>query len=447
MEFPIPPQLGLWAKRTLYLRTMPTRTIAEASYLIYNDAMPTNPSFKSIQKVERDPRLFMWVLTLVVGSMAVWSISQNPELRTPLLSSIFSLLVLVHIILHWYLEKLTMRPNFVLWYVIIQGGLAFVVSWLSGQVAMVFGLFMGLLGEVVGLFGLNRRALLASIFYLILAAINISQTSEQISLGWTLLGVIPMIIFVVVYVTLYIRQLEAREQAQTLLTELEVANRQLSEYAAQVEDLTIAAERQRMARELHDTLSQGLAGLILQLEAADAHLSKERPERAQEIIAQAMEQARATLANARRAIGDLRSSTEPVAGLEQALGAEVKHFENATGLPCELEVQLKGELPNPIIETGLRIVSEALTNVARHAQAAHAWVRVEETDTQLCLEIRDDGLGFDPKAVETGHYGLLGLRERARLVGGTLDVLSEQGQGTTIKVCLPSSFDEVSHES
>ena len=339
-----------------------------------------------------------------------------------------------------------MRPTFVLAYVIVQGGLAFVISWMSGQIGMVFASFMGLLGEAVGLFGLNRHALLASVFYMMLAAINISQTSELISLGWTLLGIIPMIIFVVVYVTLYIRQLEAREQAQALLTELEAANRQLSEYAAQVEDLTIAAERQRMARELHDTLSQGLAGLILQLEAADAHLSKERPERAQEIIAQAMEQARATLANARRAIGDLRSSADDFDGLEQALGAEVKRFENATGLPCELAVQLSSEPPSPIVETGMRIVSEALTNVARHAQASHAWVRVEGNAAQVCLEIRDDGQGFDLEAIEAGHYGLLGMRERARLVGGTLDVVSEKGGGAAIKVCLPTSLEGESHE-
>ena len=124
----------------------------------------------------------------------------------------------------------------------------------------------------------------------------------------------------------------------------------------------------------------------------------------------------------------------------------MKRFEQATGLPCELEIQLNGELPDSIVEAGLRIVSEALTNVARHAQAAHAWIQVEETEAQLCLEVRDDGGGFDPKAVEAGHYGLLGMRERARIVGGTLDVVSEMGGGATIKVCLPSSVEELSHE-
>jgi len=91
-----------------------------------------------------------------------------------------------------------------------------------------------------------------------------------------------------------------------LLAELESANRQLTEYAARVEDLTIAAERQRMARELHDTLSQGLAGLILQLEAADAHLAADRPERARGILEQSMEKARGTLKEARQVIDDLR---------------------------------------------------------------------------------------------------------------------------------------------
>jgi NarL family two-component system sensor histidine kinase YdfH len=408
--------------------------------------MSTNPTPASIKKVERDPNLFVWFLTLVVGGIAIWAMFQKPALQAPLTAVIYLTLVFVHILLHWFLGIIESQSKKQFWYIVFQGVLAFSISWMSGQTGVVFALFMGLLGEAVGLFGLNRRALLASVFYLMLAAVNISQISDVISVGWTLVGIIPMVIFVVGYVALYMRQNDAREQAQSLLTELEAANRQLSEYATQVEDLTIAAERQRMARELHDTLSQGLAGLILQLEAADAHLTKERPERAHKIVQDAMEQARGTLADARRAIGDLRSSVDHFDSLEQALKAEVMRFEQATGLPCELDVQLNNELPDSIVETGLRIISEALTNVARHAHASHAWVQVEETETQLCMEVRDDGQGFDPEAVEAGHYGLLGMRERARLAGGRLDVSSEQGQGTAIKAWLPSSLDGVSHE-
>ena len=406
--------------------------------------MSTKSSPSSIKEVDRDPDLFVWFLTFVVGGLAIWSFFVNPGLQKPIIAVVFFSLVVLHILLHWVLGVIVTQPKKLIWYIIAQGTMAFIISWMAGQVGIIFGLYMGLLGEAVGLFGLNRRGLLSAIFYLSLATVNATQIMDLIAVGWMLLGIVPMVFFVVAYVTLYMRQNDAREQAQTLLAELEVANRQLSEYAAQVEDLTLVNERQRMARELHDTLSQGLAGLILQLEAADAYLTKERPERAHKIVQDAMGQARETLSNARRAIGDLRSSVDGFDGLEQALGAEVKRFEQATGLPCEFDIQLKGQLSESIIETSLRIVSEALTNVARHAQASRAWVQVKEISEQVFLEIRDDGQGFDSKTIQTGHFGLLGMRERVRLVGGTIDMTSGAGSGTTIKVCLP--LVEVSHE-
>ncbi len=403
--------------------------------------MPTKPVPPSVQKVERDPTLFVWFLTFVVGGLAIWAFFENPALRKPLIAVVFFVLVILHISLHWILGKLVSQPKKLIWYVIAQGVIAFLIYLMAGQIALIVGLTMGLVGEAVGMYGLDRRSFFSSAFYLSLATVSASQIMDWTTLGWTLVSIVPMVLFVVAYVTLYMRQIEAREQAQALLAELEAANRQLSEYAAQVEDLTIAAERQRMARELHDTLSQGLAGLILQLEAADAHLEKEHPERARQIVKAGMEQARKTLEDARRAISDLRSRVDSTPGFEQALDAEVMRFEQATGLPCELEVKWAGELPDPIAETGLRIVSEALTNIARHAQATQTRVQVLEKDAGLYLEIHDDGLGFDPEAVDVGHYGLLGMRERTRLVGGTLDMSSEQGQGTTIKAWLPLTTD------
>jgi len=421
-------------------------TIAKRGQLIYNGIMLNKPAPTSIKKVERDPRLFMWFMTFIVIGMYVVTLVNNSGMLSPWPLFSFTILVIIHLILHWALERFAERSRLTITYVIIQGILAFVISWMANETGMVFAIFMALIGEAIGLFRITRPGILAVTYYLVLLFISFSEIIGWSSSGWWLIGAVISVIWIGIYVTLYLRQLEAREQAQALLTELEAANRQLSEYATQVENLTIAAERQRMARELHDTLSQGLAGLILQLEAADAHLTKEHPDRAHKIVKDAMEQARGTLADARRAIGDLRSSVNHFDSLEQALEAEVVRFEQATGLSCDLKVQLNGELPDPIVETGLRIVSEALTNVARHAQASQAWVRVEETESQLCLEVRDDGRGFDLEAVEAGHYGLLGMRERARLAGGTLDVTSEQVGGTTIKVCLPLSSDGAKHE-
>ena len=82
-------------------------------------------------------------------------------------------------------------------------------------------------------------------------------------------------------------------------------------------------------------------------------------------------------------------------------------------------------------------MSEGLTNIARHAGAAHAWVQVSTADGRLCVEVRDDGRGFDPAEVAAGHYGLLGLQERARLLGGECRVQSAPGQGTLLRWCIP----------
>jgi NarL family two-component system sensor histidine kinase YdfH len=239
------------------------------------------------------------------------------------------------------------------------------------------------------------------------------------------------------FVWMFDRQNRAREEAQRALRELDAAHHQLAEYAAQVEDLTLANERQRMARELHDTLAQGLAGLVLQLEAIDSHLSRGNPAKAQAITQQAMDRARSTLADVRRAIDDLRSADTPDVDLETAVREEAGRFMAATGIPCELTIALPHSLPDNVRDTALRVVSEALTNIARHAQARHTAVALRPIDHALDIAVRDDGAGFDPAQISAGHYGLIGLRERARLIGGTLNIESAPGQGTTLRAQLP----------
>jgi NarL family two-component system sensor histidine kinase YdfH len=222
------------------------------------------------------------------------------------------------------------------------------------------------------------------------------------------------------------------------LGELETAHRQLTEYAARVEDLALVNERQRLARELHDTLAQGLAGLILQLEAVDKQFAHGRPERAQAIAAQAMQRARQTLADARRAIDGLRAG-DPV-NLSEQVRAEAEHFTAATGLPCELELAVSTPLSASLQEHAYRAVAEGLTNVARHARARQAWVSVAEVAGELEIVIRDDGVGFEPGEASgrAGHYGLIGLSERARLAGGALEVASTPGGGATLTLRLPT---------
>ncbi len=256
-------------------------------------------------------------------------------------------------------------------------------------------------------------------------------------MAWWALAIIPMAVFVVIYVVLYSRQSAARDKAQRLALELEAANRRLTEDADRIEDLTLAAERQRMARELHDTLAQGLAGLVLQLEAADLHLAGGRPDRAQTIVQQAMTRARAALAESRRAIDGLR--TQLPEDLEETIPAEVEHFISTTGLPCTLDLSLPESLPEAVRDFIFRSVAEGLANIARHAQARHARVSIRSGGDALEIAIADDGVGFDPARdlERMGHYGLTGLRERARQAGGSLEIESGAGQGTILKIRIP----------
>ena len=289
------------------------------------------------ENVDRDPRLFMWFLTLVLGIMYALALFHRPELRQSWQFIVFTTLMVVHVFLHWQIEKIIYFKKITYLYLFVQGILGFVISWMTGTEAIIFAVFMALLGEVVGMLGLSRTSLIASTYYLALAYINLRNIMDEGSSTWMLVGVIPVIIFVVTYVTLYRRQTDARERAQTLAEELEKANQQLNQYAARVEDLTITNERQRMARELHDTLSQGLTGIILQLEAIDVHLTNGGIEKAQSIVNHAMQQARATLSDARNAIDDLRS--ESPESLETAIRLEVARFESATDTNCDLKIR------------------------------------------------------------------------------------------------------------
>ncbi|HEY1353980.1 MAG TPA: histidine kinase [Ktedonobacteraceae bacterium] len=220
---------------------------------------------------------------------------------------------------------------------------------------------------------------------------------------------------------------------------LETAYRRLAAASEQVEALTLVTERQRMARELHDTLAQGLAGLILQLGVVHARVREHQDQEIRVILEQILTSARETLANARCAIDDLRLTTAFPQELLAAAQEEVQRFTLLAGIPCETDLELLSQVPPAHSEQALGVIRESLANVARHARARRAWVRVSRNGLGLCLEVGDDGVGFHPlfSNQQPGHYGLLGLKERAHLAGGHLKIVSKPGQGTRIRVSLP----------
>jgi NarL family two-component system sensor histidine kinase YdfH len=385
----------------------------------------------------KQTRPLYWVLTAALGFLYYWSLSTVPELLEPTHLVAFTILMLIHTLLHWAGPSIATRRRWLIPYFVIQGALIFSIIVMAPAGGFIYGLYWAMAGEAAMILADLRSASITIVAYMALSAVNFG-----LQLGWDMLPALiayiaPMTFFILVYALMFQRQAIARQQTQALLADLEIAHRQLAEYAIQVEALTITNERERMARELHDTLAQGLAGLILQLEAADTHLSRGQVERAQKITVQAMARARATLADARHAIDDLRD-TNPILDIESAVRAEAERFASATGIPCDLDLEITARVPEPVAEQVLKIISEGLTNIARHARAKNVRLQMEAHNGLLEMAIKDDGSGFETsKEVNSGHYGLVGMRERARLAGGTLEIHSQPGEGTALRLRLP----------
>jgi NarL family two-component system sensor histidine kinase YdfH len=399
---------------------------------------------KNLLRQTRDPeveaqlqetRPFFWFLVVVLVLLYGISLYSSPELRELDRWLPYTVLYFLHIALHWIMPNLVQEPRRLALYLVVQIFLAFVLSYMSQQQGVVIGLYLALAGETIGLLNDLRRSLAAIVGFLLLIALTYAAIFGWDTVPGWLGAAVVMLFFVLIYILLFLRQVEARQESQRLLVELQEAHAQLAEYAQQVETLTLEAERQRMARELHDTLAQGLAGLVLQLEALEIALERDNPEKAQQIAAQAKDRARTTLAEARRAIDDLRASQETPA---EAIEHEVERFTSATGIPCNLDMPEHLNLSQRNGEHVVRCVGEGLANVARHAQATHARVTISQDDDGLQVTIRDDGRGFEVNnETAAGHYGLLGLRERARLAGGQLSVDSQPGAGTTLCMTVP----------
>lgn len=198
-------------------------------------------------------------------------------------------------------------------------------------------------------------------------------------------------------------------------------------------------ERNRLAREIHDTLAQGLAGVALQLESVDALLEAGADAaRVRDTVAQALTQTRANLEEARRSVLDLRAASLEGQSFSDALRVMVGRSSLRHGSRVAFEVTGSGR-PLPVrIQTGLyRIVQEALANIEHHADARHASVSLVMTPEVVRCTIKDDGRGFDPEHIPEGHYGLRGMAERARLLGGELRLATCPGNGTHIEVIIP----------
>jgi signal transduction histidine kinase len=235
-------------------------------------------------------------------------------------------------------------------------------------------------------------------------------------------------------VPLLVSFLARRERRQ--IRDLEVAHRRLQRTAAATEQLATSRERNRLARDLHDTLAHTLAALKVHLEALRT-LQTHDPEAAQEAADRAVHMAHEGLEESRQAIQALRSDPLGSVGLPGAVRSMLADFQSRTGIEVELVVSgqdsdLTDEETGPLY----RIVEEAVSNVQLHADAGKVTVRLSLGVDRIDVSVSDDGAGFDPAAIDADDYGLLGMRERAEMIGATLETDSRPGGGTEIRVSL-----------
>jgi signal transduction histidine kinase len=228
------------------------------------------------------------------------------------------------------------------------------------------------------------------------------------------------------------RLMSAQRQQRRALAE---ANRKLVQYAATVEQLTISRERNRLSRELHDTLAHTLSALVVQIDAVMA-VWEPIPPRAREMLEGMLETTRRGLDETRRSLRALRTAPLEEMGLALAVRTLAEDFAARNGMSLDLEIPEDVEKLSPEVEHGFyRVAQEALENVNQHAGAQQVKVKLGKNNGGLLLIVADNGRGFDPDVDASDHQlGLQGMYERAEMIGASLEVTSKQDQGTTIQL-------------
>ena len=274
---------------------------------------------------------------------------------------------------------------------------------------------------------------------------------------WVLLACVDVVL-VGAFTALGVKSEEQNQARKGMIAELAETNQRLEEMMAentglqaqllvQAREAGAGDERQRMAREIHDTLAQGLTGIVTQLEAAQQTSNDAERERR---IDNAKRLARDSLHEARRSVQALRPQALENSRLPDALADEVARWSATTGVPGEVETTGDARALHPEVEvTLLRVAQEALANVAKHAGASRAGVTLSYMEDVVSLDVRDDGTGFVPSAgsaapaasngsPSVGGFGLIAMRQRVSRLAGQLEIESEPGAGTAVSASLPA---------
>jgi signal transduction histidine kinase len=265
-----------------------------------------------------------------------------------------------------------------------------------------------------------------------LGLIYLSPITSQNIFVFFYIAIIRTISFIAVGVFISLLVSQLREQRESLRE----ANANLSHYASTLEQLTVSRERNRLARELHDTLAHSLTAISVSLETAKAYFDID-PTQARELIDISLESTHVGVDETRRALKALRSNALEDMGLKLAIQRVAESA--AARFRLNLTLDLKNSTPSlsPDVEQSIyRVAQEAIENIVNHSHAKNFSVHLE-SNAHSTLIIQDDGIGFDMKSdASSGHFGLVGMRERAELAGGKLKIESEKGKGTKVTLTI-----------
>ncbi|WP_019506631.1 sensor histidine kinase [Pleurocapsa sp. PCC 7319] len=218
------------------------------------------------------------------------------------------------------------------------------------------------------------------------------------------------------------------------------AHEQLQQYSQKIEELATIQERNRIARELHDSLGHALTSLNIQMQTALKLWDKE-PEQAHSFLAQAQQLGKTAIKEVRQSISSLREDAQDEKPLAAKIDVLVDDCRRGTGLDIDTNISCCGSVPSPVAQNVYRIVQEALTNIFKYAQATKVQINLKSTPEGIYLTVEDNGKGFDLNQKRSG-FGLQGMQERVASVNGHLQLKTSPGNGCRIEVeisCIKAS--------
>ncbi len=327
-------------------------------------------------------------------------------------------------------------------YLFVQLAIICTVALITPNADFFAILFCPLVVQVMRNFPQRTGFLITGIFTVITSILLLLGLGPEV--GLPLIFVYGVIYFLLAAFIAIIREAEAaRDESEKQQADLQSAYRQLQSYTAQAEELAVLEDRNRMARNLHDSVTQTIFSMRLTAEAARMLLERD-PNRVGAELDKLQSLAKSALAEMRSLLFELRPTAVTELGLIPALRHHVMTLERQFGLMVDLQVSGEPHLSELEAKRLFRISQEALNNVVKYAQTDKAWLILRFEGGRAFLQVEDQGIGFDPETLTTAqdHIGLAGMQERVDAMGGLLTINSLPGQGTRVMVEVTSNSKE-----